>query len=353
MKFLEEIKKYPSHVLFFAFSLLMMAVAVCHVLSFTWAARQDYSFGYMVPIFVLYVLYDRWSKISGYLLGTSHEAADLDSWKNSSFLRWLSNFFFGSMLFCGLLTFLFFATFYMLTKNKGAPAFGLTFAFSFTFLAMAYWSSGTDALGNRKSLSQRINFVKLFIFPCFIWIIAAPMINKVEEIISLWLLSIVADITYGTMDALGYMVTLRGNVIEFPNGSVGVADACSGIRSLVACIFAGSFLATVMLNKFWKKILLVGMSMVFAFLNNLLRAMFLAFWAYENGAESISGAVHDTAGYVILGMTVVELLILVSIFNINPVPSEFRNKTSSQLEDDGTSDSETEDGESNEGAENN
>ncbi|MFR6034836.1 MAG: archaeosortase/exosortase family protein [Bacilli bacterium] len=32
------------------------------------------------------------------------------------------------------------------------------------------------------------------------------------------------------MDFLGYIVTLRGNVIEFPSGSVGVADACSGIK---------------------------------------------------------------------------------------------------------------------------
>lgn len=334
MKLLEDIKKLPSNALFFGVALFLMAIAVCHVLSFTWAARQDYAFGYIVPIFVLYILYDRWPKISGYLLGNSRDTVDLGSWKNSKPVGVAYSFLFGSMLFCGLLTFLFFAVFYLLTKNKGAPAFGFTFAFSFTFFAMAYWVSGSDALGNKKSPSQRLGFTKLFIFPAFIWILAAPMASKVEEIISLWLLSIVADISYGVMDGLGYMVTLRGNVIEFPKGSIGVADACSGIRSLMACLFAGSFLSAAMLDKFWKKFLLVAMAMVFAFLNNLIRALFLAFWAYENGPDAISGAVHDTAGYLILGMTVVELLVLVSIFNINPIPKEFRD-TSKNSDSDG------------------
>ena len=51
---------------------------------------------------------------------------------------------------------------------------------------------------------------------------------------------------------LGYPLIQEGNVLVLPLGQVGVADACSGIRSLTGCLFAGSFLAAVFLDKFWK-----------------------------------------------------------------------------------------------------
>ena len=38
---------------------------------------------------------------------------------------------------------------------------------------------------------------------------------------------------------------VQGNVLALPTGNVGVEDACSGIRSLTGCLFAGSFLAAV------------------------------------------------------------------------------------------------------------
>ena len=79
---------------------------------------------------------------------------------------------------------------------------------------------------------------------------------------------------------------------------------------------------------------MVALSMVFAFINNIIRAMFLSFWAYTNGPDSISGFVHDAAGYFVMGMTVICLLILMPLFTINPVPKEFRNQISQMEEDD-------------------
>ena len=97
---------------------------------------------------------------------------------------------------------------------------------------------------------------------------------------------------------------------------VGVEQACSGIRSLTGCLFAGSFLAAVFLDKLWKKAALVAAAMVFAFLTNLLRSLFLTSWAYRYGHEAIEGTVHDIAGFSILGLTVVGLLLLLPLFQI-------------------------------------
>lgn len=103
---------------------------------------------------------------------------------------------------------------------------------------------------------------------------------------------------------------------------MGVADACSGIRSFTACLFAGSFLAAVFLDKLWKKIGLVASAVGFAFFTNLLRSLFLTAWAYNYGPEAIEGMVHDIAGYAVLGLTVVGLLCLLPLFNLKFVSAD-------------------------------
>ena len=117
-------------------------------------------------------------------------------------------------------------------------------------------------------------------------------------------------------DVLGLPLEQQGNVLALPAGNVGVEDACSGIRSLTGCLFAGSFLAAVFLEKLWKKIALVSAALVLALLTNLGRSLFLTGWAYHYGPRAIEGTVHDVAGYAVLGLTVVGLLCLLPIFNL-------------------------------------
>lgn len=313
-----KLLQLPLQAKFYAVSFILMAFATCTLLAHSWNNRLDYSFGYLTPIFVLYILFDRYPKISSVFSTHTQNASN-------KFLKYFCDFFFGSMLILGCLVFLAFALIFANTMNWGVPTFAMTFGFVFASFAMTYFSSTENIYGEQIDIKSRLKYVCLFVFPCFIWLISAPLFVAVEDKISLFLLSKVAIITVNIMETLGFIVELKGNTISFPKGTVGVADACSGIRSLTACLFAGSFLAAALLDKLWKKISLVGLSMCFAFLFNLVRALFLSFWAYENGSESIGGTVHDAAGYFVLGMTVVGLLIFVSLFNINPVPKEFRN----------------------------
>ena len=304
-----------AKLIFISVSVLMCVL--CLMNYETWSNRMDYSFGYLTPIFVAYIIFDRKEKILEFF-----SRKDVDK-KDNKFSKIIWNAFFGIMMFCAVSVITLFILAFAFTGQKGGTFFGTSFGIVWFCLASFYMMAKTN---EGSSLKEQLKFTSLFIFPCFIWLVSTPLFGAGEELISIKLLSIVANITYNIMDSLGFVVTLRGNALEFPNGSVGVAEACSGIRSLTACIFAGSFLAAAMLDKTWKKIALVITSMFFAFLFNLVRALFLSFWAYENGPDSISGTVHDAAGYFVLGMTVIGLLILVSIFNINPIPEEFRKK---------------------------
>ena len=146
--------------------------------------------------------------------------------------------------------------------------------------------------------------------------VTAPMVAAVETPLNLFLLRKIVTVVAFVFDTLGLPIEQQGNVLVLPNGNVGVEDACSGIRSLTGCLFAGSFLAAVFLEQWWKKIALVAAALLLAFVTNLARSLFLTAWAYNRGPESIGGAVHDLAGYAVLCLTVVGLLALLPLLNL-------------------------------------
>jgi exosortase len=139
------------------------------------------------------------------------------------------------------------------------------------------------------------------------------MLAVIENNLNLFLMHQVTSVVFFVFDRLGLPLEQRGNVLILPSGSVGVAEACSGIRSLTGCLFAGSFLAAVSLHSRGKQAALIIASLLFAFLANLLRSIFLTSWAYAFGASAIEGAVHDISGYSVLGLTVVLLLFLLPV----------------------------------------
>jgi len=103
--------------------------------------------------------------------------------------------------------------------------------------------------------------------------------------------------------------------LVLPLGEVGVAEACSGIRSLMGCLFAGSFLGATCFEQLWKKITLLIAATAFALLMNLVRSLFLTGWAYHYGPEAIAGRFHDWTGLAVIGVTTLGLLGLTQVLN--------------------------------------
>ena len=122
--------------------------------------------------------------------------------------------------------------------------------------------------------------VALFLFPAVIRMLSAPLVTVVENALSLFLLRKVVVVVSKVFSVLGLPFVRQDSVLILPHGQVGVADACSGIRSLTGCLFAATFVAAISLDRFWKKVLPVAAALGFAFLTNLMRSLFLTGWAY-------------------------------------------------------------------------
>lgn len=288
--------------------------------SFYWRKIEDYSFGFFVPLFAAYVIYDRWPKISAYLLGTNRSRGEPPA--KAGILELLLNVLVPLGMLVGLLLF---ALGGFIRAGQGPSYLSsllLCAGLASYVLGTAYVVSERDVTGRAYSLYERLGFAFMFTFPALVWLISGPMVEFFASSLSLYLQGIVAQVVYHVFNLLGMPIILEGSVLIMANGQVGVADACTGIRSLTGCIFAGCFLAAVFLDRLWKKILLVVLAMILAFITNLMRGLFLTGWAYKYGSEAIEGKVHDITGYAVLGLTTVFLLLLLPLFQLQLLPPE-------------------------------
>jgi len=281
-----------------------------------WQLKPDYAFGWLVPLFVGYIVYERWSKIRSAVC--SGGGSPLTGYWKIAVPAMA-----GTVLAGGLFVFLLGAAYRAGSGISQPGSLALALGFGGVLLGVIYFNTpagrleeATTATGWRAVWADaRVRSASLFLFPACIWIVSAPLVTAVENALSLFLLNKVVTVVFFAFGLLGYPLVQQGNVLILPLGQVGVADACSGIRSLTACLFAGSFLAAVFLDRFWKKCMLVGLAVVFAFLTNLLRSLFLAGWAYAYGSDAIEGTLHDATGFAVLGLTSLGLFALLPLFN--------------------------------------
>ena len=97
-----------------------MAAMLTFVLWDTWSTRLDYAFGYLMPVFMAYVIWDRLPKIEKYFAS----APGRDCGKLASALAGL---LFGGMAVCGFLGFMLFSVVYSIARGTTVPLFGMSF----------------------------------------------------------------------------------------------------------------------------------------------------------------------------------------------------------------------------------
>ena len=278
-----------------------------------WQLKPDYAFGWLVPVFVVFIVYDRWAKLQALFRTTGPSPL---SRPTQALLRVLA----GLILTTGLVFFLFGAVYRAGSGATQPGSLALALGFAGLLLGMVFFNAPDGRVGEAPAgwhvlrTDVRLRVTALFLFPALIWVLSAPLLSAVENTISLFLLRKVVVVVFTLFSFLGYPLVQEGNVLVLPHGQVGVADACSGIRSLTGCLFAGSFLSAVFLDRLWKKVVLVAAALVFAFFTNLVRSLFLTGWAYAYGSDAIEGTLHDATGYAVLGLTCIGLFGLLPLF---------------------------------------
>jgi exosortase/archaeosortase family protein len=109
----------------------------------------------------------------------------------------------------------------------------------------------------------------------------------------------VAAVTVEILPWFNVAAMQHGNLIEVRTGTLGVDEACSGIRSLQGTLMASLFLGEYYWMRANKRLWLVLVGVVLAFVCNVGRAFLIAYVAARDGLQAVAHW-HDPAGYTIL-----------------------------------------------------
>jgi exosortase len=238
---------------------------VGRILSVHWVVNPVYSYGWLVPVFGLYVAWRRWATRPA--PGASLRGAG-----------WV----------IGLAALAFFPTWLF---AQPSPDWSLT-AWLLTGEAVALTLGVVAWVGGWRWLWH-------FAFPiCFLFT-AVPCPRVFEVPLTHRLMGVVAGVTVEILTVAGVAAVQHGNVIEVRSGLLGIEEACSGVRSMQAALMGALFLGELFRFGWRRRALLLGCGLLAALATNVARTFFLAWTAARDGLEAVNRW-HDPAGLFIL-----------------------------------------------------
>ena len=110
--------------------------------------------------------------------------------------------------------------------------------------------------------------------------------------------------------AVGIPVLREGNVLILANTSLEVAEACSGIRSLVSLITLGLVYGYFMDPRPWVRALIVASAIPVAIVANGVRVAGTGMAAHWIGKEAADGFLHEFSGWIVFIFAFAMILIL-------------------------------------------
>ena len=141
-------------------------------------------------------------------------------------------------------------------------------------------------------------WLRHFAFPvCFI-LVAVVWPYRIEKGLTQDLMQIVATLTVELLGWLDIPALQRGNLIELGTGTVGVDEACSGIRSFQSCLMAALLMGELYRLRLLPRAALVAIGLALGFSFNVVRTLLLSYQANAHGLDAIAKW-HDPAGFTI------------------------------------------------------
>ena len=137
-------------------------------------------------------------------------------------------------------------------------------------------------------------------FPLAFLILAVPM---GEDLLSP-LMHFTAAFTVKALKLTGIPVFSEGMYITLPNGRWEVAEACSGLRYLIASGTLGLLYAYLMYKSYWRRIVFVAFSIVVPIIANGIRAYMIVMIGYLSDMRLAVGIDHIIYGWVLFGIII-------------------------------------------------
>jgi exosortase len=189
-----------------------------------------------------------------------------------------------------------FAILFLIAGVAAQEQYSMRSSFIFLLAGMVVFLLGWEWF---KSLALPI----LFLF----FMIPLPYI--VYDSIAFPLKLFVAKFSVVFLKLMGVVVLREGNIIMFPHTVLEVADACSGLRSLMSLLALGVALSVFTQNSLVKRVFLVLLTIPIAVFTNMVRVVGTGFLAQYYGAAAAEGFFHEFAGMAVFLLAMVLLFL--------------------------------------------
>jgi exosortase len=274
-----------------AITLLALWFVLCRHLSGEWSVNEQYSYGWFVPLFALFLLWLRWE---------DRPAADAGGQKSEARGRRRMVLAMAAVTLLLLLPIRVFE----LANPDWRPLAWLHTAIVVALTLGVVWAA------------RGVPWLRHFSFPiCFIFV-AVPWISAIEQPIVQGLMRLAAMVATEAITLCGIPAQLEGSLIRVSTGLVGVNEACSGVRSLQTSLMIGLLFGELKRLSIGKRFALILGAVAIAMLANFGRAFFLVWIATSRGVPAVEEW-HDFAGYAIVAAVFVGSLLLAAILGHN------------------------------------
>ncbi|MBI4603852.1 MAG: exosortase/archaeosortase family protein [Planctomycetes bacterium] len=164
------------------------------------------------------------------------------------------------------------------------------------FLGGLWFLLGPELL-RRRPLAFALLFLLLAIPPPYL--LLSPL--------RLELKSFATRLSADVLGLLGYPALPEGNVLALGDQRLEVADACSGIRSLMAIVTTAILFAYLFRTGWWKGVTLTAAAVPITVAVNVLRILVIAVSLATFEMDLTSGAQHEALGYAVFGASLLLL----------------------------------------------
>lgn len=164
---------------------------------------------------------------------------------------------------------------------------------------VAFLTAGLAVLADERVRWIPFNWISLTAL--LLWPLVAPIPEGTYARLTLGLQGWVTSAVMDALQILGVPARQHGNIIELARTTVGIEEACSGVRSLISCVYAGFFFAAWQVRRPARRVMLILAAPILALGMNFIRSLTLTLLA--NGGTDIGGTWHDATGFAILGVT--------------------------------------------------
>jgi exosortase A len=223
-----------------------------------WIHLPDFSHGFLIPIVSFYFVYERRKQLTTLLPS--------GQWTG------LGLIIFGILL--------------LLLGNLATEYFTMRFSMLVVFGGVVLFLLGNE-------------FFKTLLFPIVFLIFMIPIPSILMDRITFPMQLFASKVAARSLFLIGIPVLREGNMMILANTSLEVAEACSGIRSLISLLALAVVFAYLSQKETWKRVLLVLSTFPIAIIANVARVSGTGILAHHYGDRVAQGFFHGFSGWIL------------------------------------------------------